>query len=101
MAHTPARHCYTAAAFALPTKLLQIVHVRQPGSLEMRQRSVRQLSGELEALLLDVSYEVCMRCFWAFTQCAARCASCPVAGRLQPVLVGIAKEQLGSWADQP
>lgn len=31
--------------------LSQIVHVRQPGSLEMRQRSVRQLSGE--SLLLS------------------------------------------------
>lgn len=27
---------------------LQVVHVRQPGSLETRQRNVRQLSGELD-----------------------------------------------------
>lgn len=33
----------------LPARLPQIVHVRQPGSLEMRQRSVRQLSGDSPA----------------------------------------------------
>ena len=48
--HAPAQvactHPLAASAPTHPLPPLQLVHVRLPGSLEMRPRSVRQLSGE-------------------------------------------------------